>query len=578
MYKYLKIDKHSTKYSQITERINLSYSNISKEFEIYCQQINNKMESIKSMTTNTTKEVSFEKETSRGSKTLKDLREKYNSLEKLLNESIQENQITHKKMVSSLDKTMNHIININDKLEEKIEAISNQTENSSIKELWQKITEIESSEIDNRKSNSKIEKILDNKLQEAIKLINSKIGEFPSIFLKNTELNSIFENQSFANGIVEIVSQLQLHETELNSTFNKMNEYDMIFQNINTELKKIKETCNLSVENYQKRFSSFDSILEERFKNITDQQKIFDDLIKKKESLLKPIPEENIDKKEKEKNVEQKLKHVEERTLELEKTIKCFQNLNELNQNSLNLKFDEIELKIQNEFVKNSKIFKEMREKTELETIDLFKKIDSYSVKLTETDKSFENLKRNIEESKILEMKILEDYKNLYDSQKDPDFNTTDSNKIDINEVSLLNSINFKAKSSSNSQDIYNFNFKNIIITIESYSLKRYNLLKKQICNINSENIKLKLDLQEEMNLKLQGIDDFNSKILNQFTSTNTKISNMNSSLNNLSSVINVNTSILKKYIISEILNLNEKVLKTNKNIENECSVMILIN
>ena len=578
MYKYLKIDKHSTKYSQITERINLSYSNISKEFEIYCQQINNKMESIKSMTTNTTKEVSFEKETSRGSKTLKDLREKYNSLEKLLNESIQENQITHKKMVSSLDKTMNHIININDKLEEKIEAISNQTENSSIKELWQKITEIESSEIDNRKSNSKIEKILDNKLQEAIKLINCKIGEFPNIFLKNTELNSIFENQSFANGIVEIVSQLQLHETELNSTFNKMNEYDMIFQNINTELKKIKETCSLSVENYQKRFSSFDSILEERFKNITDQQKIFDDLIKKKESLLKPIPEENIDKKEKEKNVEQKLKHVEERTLELEKTIKCFQNLNELNQNSLNLKFDEIELKIQNEFVKNSKIFKEMREKTELETIDLFKKIDSYSVKLTETDKSFENLKRNIEESKILEMKILEDYKNLYDSQKDPDFNTTDSNKIDINEVSLLNSINFKAKSSSNSQDIYNFNFKNIIITIESYSLKRYNLLKKQICNINSENIKLKLDLQEEMNLKLQGIDDFNSKILNQFTSTNTKISNMNSSLNNLSSVINVNTSIMKKYIISEILNLNEKILKTNKNIENECSVMILIN
>ena len=578
MYKYLKIDKHSTKYSQITERINLSYSNISKEFEIYCQQINNKMESIKSMTTNTTKEVSFEKETSRGSKTLKDLREKYNSLEKLLNESIQENQITHKKMVSSLDKTMNHIININDKLEEKIEAISNQTENSSIKELWQKITEIESSEIDNRKSNSKIEKILDNKLQEAIKLINCKIGEFPNIFLKNTELNSIFENQSFANGIVEIVSQLQLHETELNSTFNKMNEYDMIFQNINTELKKIKETCNLSVENYQKRFSSFDSILEERFKNITDQQKIFDDLIKKKESLLKPIPEENIDKKEKEKNVEQKLKHVEERTLELEKTIKCFQNLNELNQNSLNLKFDEIELKIQNEFVKNSKIFKEMREKTELETIDLFKKIDSYSVKLTETDKSFENLKRNIEESKILEMKILEDYKNLYDSQKDPDFNTTDSNKIDINEVSLLNSINFKAKSSSNTQDIYNFNFKNIIITIESYSLKRYNLLKKQICNINSENIKLKLDLQEEMNLKLQGIDDFNSKILNQFTSTNTKISNMNASLNNLSSVINVNTSIMKKYIISEILNLNEKILKTNKNIENECSVMILIN
>ena len=242
------------------------------------------------------------------------------------------------------------------------------------------------------------------------------------------------------------------------------------------------------------------------------------------------------------------------------------------------MKFDEIELKIQNEFVKNSKIFKEMREKTELETIDLFKKIDSYSVKLTETDKSFENLKRNIEESKILEMKILEDYKNLYDSQKDPDFNTTDSNKIDINEVSLLNSINFKAKSSSNTQDIYNFNFKNIIITIESYSLKRYNLLKKQICNINSENIKLKLDLQEEMNLKLQGIDDFNSKILNQFTSTNTKISNMNSSLNNLSSVINVNTSIMKKYIISEILNLNEKILKTNKNIENECSVMILIN
>ena len=94
--------------------MNLFYSNIYKEFELYKNEIEKKLDDKKSEK----KDLS---ERNTVSYKFNEISEKYNSLDNTLKESIREDHKAHSKLVSSLDKTNHNLNLIKNQLEEKID-------------------------------------------------------------------------------------------------------------------------------------------------------------------------------------------------------------------------------------------------------------------------------------------------------------------------------------------------------------------------------------------------------------------------------------------------------------------------
>ena len=545
--------------------MNLFYSNIYKEFELYKNEIEKKLDDKKSEK----KDLS---ERNTVSYKFNEISEKYNSLDNTLKESIREDHKAHSKLVSSLDKTNHNLNLIKNQLEEKIDEIFkiSDSQQINVEGLLSKLQTIENNEKNFKKNLLKIEKIIDSKYQDTINLINNKLSEVSTMFIKNSDLDLIFGNQSFKVGIGHIVSQLENQYNDINNNFNRMIEYDDIFLKYNSELKKIKESHNLMIDNYEKRFSSIESNLEVfGLKDKVSQIKQSEDLSGKKECNEKSIKEEKNEKNsnQKEKNIEVRLTQVEECVKVFEKTVKSIQNLGELNLNSLNLKFNEIELKIKKEF-------HEYQKTSQLEKKEINDKLNITSCKIDNLDKSIKNITKDIEANKEFEIKLLEDYKNLYELQNNQDLIIAELN-FEINEVLLLNTKKLKSKP-SNLNDYNKFNIKNIILIIESYSLRRYDQLKYQISYLFKEGIKLKELILNHINSKVLELEDFNEKVLNNFKLINSKILSIESYLNEMSSGLNINTIKMKKFIQWEILDVNVKINKAEKELENLSNVIMV--
>ena len=169
---------------------------------------------------------------------------------------------------------------------------------------------------------------------------------------------------------------------------------------------------------------------------------------------------------------------------------------------------------------------------------------------------------------------MLEDYKNLYELQNNQDLIIAELN-FEINEVLLLNTKKLKSKP-SNLNDYNKFNIKNIILIIESYSLRRYDQLKYQISYLFKEGIKLKELILNHINSKVLELEDFNEKVLNNFKLINSKILSIESYLNEMSSGLNINTIKMKKFIQWEILDVNVKINKAEKELENLSNVIMV--
>ena len=149
--------------------MNLFYSNIYKEFELYKNEIEKKLDDKKSEK----KDLS---ERNTVSYKFNEISEKYNSLDNTLKESIREDHKAHSKLVSSLDKTNHNLNLIKNQLEEKIDEIFkiSDSQQINVEGLLSKLQTIENNEKNFKKNLLKIEKIIDSKYQDTINLINNK--------------------------------------------------------------------------------------------------------------------------------------------------------------------------------------------------------------------------------------------------------------------------------------------------------------------------------------------------------------------------------------------------------------------
>ncbi len=424
-----------------------------------------------------------EKEKLRKTNSIKDFKEKLIYLENSLKESIHDNQLANQKLLSSLDKSFTNMNELEVFVEHKFEEINDKLdlESSKLLNLSNKILESDNSERELKKGLNRIDKF-EGKIQDLNKSFNSKISELSKSFMKNSDLDKIFQNQSFSNGIGEIVAQLENFNVELNKAFVKMSEFDKIFQNVNQEIKKIKENHNLLVDNYEKRITSVENKFEEfGLKNIKNQLKQYEDSFKKKELSEKQYKENSFEKREtnKDMNLEIRLKDIEDNYKVLEKTLKSIEKLHNLNDNNVTLRFHEMELRIQNEIIRFSKAFKEMQERVDQENMEFKKRVEPYVEKIGEIELYLQTFNKNYEENKLFELALLEDYKKLLDIK---DQNTLSS--INDFEQTIVTPIKYRSKSSTGLIDSHS-NIKNLILMIESYSIQRFNQLKKQINEVS---------------------------------------------------------------------------------------------
>ncbi len=424
-----------------------------------------------------------EKEKLRKTNSIKDFKEKLVYLENSLKESIQDNQLANQKLLSSLDKSFTNMNELEGFVEHKFEELNDKLdlESSKLLNLSNKILEFDNSDRELKKALNRIDKF-EGKIQDLNKSFSSKFSELSKSFMKNSDLDKIFQNQSFSNGIGEIVSQLENFNVELNKAFVRMSEFDKIFQNVNQEIKKIKENHNLLVDNYEKRITSVENKFEELgLKNIKNQLKQYEDFFKKKELSEKHYKENSFDKREgnKDMNLEMRLKDIEDNYKVLEKTLKSIEKLHNLNDNNVTLRFHEMELRIQNEIIRFSKAFKEMQERVDQENMEFKKRVEPYVEKIGEIELYLQTFNKNYEENKLFELALLEDYKKLLDIK---DQNTLSS--INDFEQTIVTPIKYRSKSSTGLIDSHS-NIKNLILMIESYSIQRFNQLKKQINEVS---------------------------------------------------------------------------------------------
>ena len=90
------------------------------------------------------------------------------------------------------------------------------------------------------------------------------------------------------------------------------------------------------------------------------------------------------------------------------------------------------------------------------------------------------------------------------------------------------------------------------------------------------EGIKLKELILNHINSKVLELEDFNEKVLNNFKLINSKILSIESYLNEMSSGLNINTIKMKKFIQWEILDVNVKINKAEKELENLSNVIMV--
>jgi hypothetical protein len=138
-----------------------------------------------------------------------------------------------------------------------------------------------------------------------------------------------------------------------------------------------------------------------------------------------------------------------------------------------------MELRIQNEIIRFSKAFKEMQERVDQENMEFKKRVEPYVEKIGEIELYLQTFNKNYEENKLFELALLEDYKKLLDIK---DQNTLSS--INDFEQTIVTPIKYRSKSSTGLIDSHS-NIKNLILMIESYSIQRFNQLKKQINEVS---------------------------------------------------------------------------------------------